>query len=109
MLDTTATVMRFEGTDVFEFDDGRLRRLRRSFDEMAVADAPRLQTIVVAGKRKRTPTAGESSTTSSRRSTGRRARRSRCRTAPSAPPRGSSSASTPGATAAWPRHFASTT
>lgn len=38
--------VRFEGTDVFEFENGRLRRLRRLFDEIAVADALGLQTIV---------------------------------------------------------------
>ncbi len=45
-LSAAETPVRFEGTDVFEFDDGRLRRLRRSFDQLAVADALRLQTIV---------------------------------------------------------------
>jgi len=45
-LTATETPVRFEGTDVFEFEDGRLRRVRRSFDELAVADALRLQTIV---------------------------------------------------------------
>jgi heme-degrading monooxygenase HmoA len=36
----------FEGTDVFEVEADHLRRLRRSFDEYAVADALGLQTIV---------------------------------------------------------------
>src|SRR5262245_9602372 len=45
-LTAAETPVRFEGTDVFEFDDGGLLRLRRSFDELAVADALRLQTIV---------------------------------------------------------------
>jgi heme-degrading monooxygenase HmoA/predicted ester cyclase len=40
------TPVRFEGTDVFELEEGRLRRVRRSFDEFEVADALRLQTIV---------------------------------------------------------------
>ena len=37
---------RFEGADVFEFRNGRLHRVRRSFDQLALADALRLQTIV---------------------------------------------------------------
>jgi predicted ester cyclase/heme-degrading monooxygenase HmoA len=45
-LAASQTPVRFEGTDVFKFEDGRLRRVRRSFDEYAVADALRLQTIV---------------------------------------------------------------
>jgi steroid delta-isomerase-like uncharacterized protein len=45
-LNASETRVRFEGTDVFGFEDGRLRRLRRSFDQLAVADALRLQTIV---------------------------------------------------------------
>jgi ketosteroid isomerase-like protein/heme-degrading monooxygenase HmoA len=45
-LSASETPVRFEGTDVFELDDGRLRRLRRSFDRLALADALRLQTIV---------------------------------------------------------------
>jgi SnoaL-like polyketide cyclase len=45
-LSASETPVRFEGTDVFELDDGRLRRLRRSFDQLALADALRLQTIV---------------------------------------------------------------
>jgi SnoaL-like polyketide cyclase len=40
------TPMRFEGTDVFELEEGQLRRVRRSFDELEVADALHLQTIV---------------------------------------------------------------
>ena len=31
--------MRFDGTDVFEFENGRLRRVQRSFDQLAVAEA----------------------------------------------------------------------
>jgi len=46
LLSASETHLRFEGTDVFELEDGLLRRLRRSFDELAVADALRLQTIV---------------------------------------------------------------
>ena len=45
-LTASETPVRFEGTDLFELEDGRLRRLRRSFDELAVAEALRLQTIV---------------------------------------------------------------
>jgi predicted ester cyclase/heme-degrading monooxygenase HmoA len=45
-LAATETPVRFEGTDVFELEDGRLRRVRRSFDQLAVADALGLQTIV---------------------------------------------------------------
>ena len=45
-LTAAETPVRFEGTDVFEFEDGRLRRLRRSFDQFAVAAVLRLQTIV---------------------------------------------------------------
>jgi steroid delta-isomerase-like uncharacterized protein len=45
-LTAAETPVRFEGTDVLELDDGRVRRLRRSFDEFAVADALHLQTIV---------------------------------------------------------------
>jgi steroid delta-isomerase-like uncharacterized protein len=36
----------FDGTDVFELENGRLRRVRRSLDQLAIADALRLQTIV---------------------------------------------------------------
>jgi hypothetical protein len=36
---------RFEGADFLELDDGGLRRVRRAFDALAVADALRLQTI----------------------------------------------------------------
>ena len=46
-LAATHTPVRFEGADILEFDDGALRRVRRSFDQRAVADALRLQTIVV--------------------------------------------------------------
>jgi ketosteroid isomerase-like protein/heme-degrading monooxygenase HmoA len=46
LLRASETPVRFEGTDVFELDDGRLRRVRRSFDRFAVAEALRLQTIV---------------------------------------------------------------
>jgi predicted ester cyclase/heme-degrading monooxygenase HmoA len=45
-LTASEAPVRFEGTDVFEFEDGRLRRVRRSFDQLAVADALGLQTIV---------------------------------------------------------------
>jgi heme-degrading monooxygenase HmoA len=45
-LTAADTPVRFEGTDVFEFDDGRLRVVRRSFDQLSLADALRLQTIV---------------------------------------------------------------
>jgi heme-degrading monooxygenase HmoA len=45
-ITATETQVRFEGTDVLELEHGRLRRLRRSFDTHAVADALRLQTIV---------------------------------------------------------------
>jgi heme-degrading monooxygenase HmoA len=45
-LTASETHVHFEGTDVFEFEHGRLQRLRRSFDQLAVADALRLQTIV---------------------------------------------------------------
>jgi len=45
-LTATETEVRFEGADVFEFENGRFRRVLRSFDELAVADALRLQTIV---------------------------------------------------------------
>jgi heme-degrading monooxygenase HmoA len=44
-LTASETRVRFEGTDVLEFDGSRVRRLRRSFDVLAVADALRLQTI----------------------------------------------------------------
>jgi steroid delta-isomerase-like uncharacterized protein len=46
LLATGRAPVRFDGTDVFEFDDGHLRRVRRSFDRLDVADALRLQTIV---------------------------------------------------------------
>jgi hypothetical protein len=45
-LTASGAPVRFEGTDVFELEDGHVRRLRRSFDQLAVADALRLQTIV---------------------------------------------------------------
>src|SRR5262245_13110414 len=38
--------VRFEGTDVFDLDGDRVLSVRRSFDELAVADALKLQTIV---------------------------------------------------------------
>jgi heme-degrading monooxygenase HmoA len=46
LLTASETPLRFEGIDVFELENGCLRRLRRSFDELAVAEALRLQTIV---------------------------------------------------------------
>jgi heme-degrading monooxygenase HmoA len=46
LLSASETPVRFEGTDVFELDDGRLRVVRRSFDQLSLADALRLQTIV---------------------------------------------------------------
>jgi hypothetical protein len=46
LLRASETPVRFEGTDVFELDDGRLRLVRRSFDQLSLADALRLQTIV---------------------------------------------------------------
>jgi len=45
-LTASETNVRFEGTDVFELENGRLQRVRRWFDELAVADALSLQTIV---------------------------------------------------------------
>jgi heme-degrading monooxygenase HmoA len=45
LMTAPETPVRFEGADVFEFDDGGLR-VRRSFDRLALADALRLQTIV---------------------------------------------------------------
>ena len=45
-LSASETPVRFEGMDVIELEDGHLRRVRRSFDQRAVADALRLQTIV---------------------------------------------------------------
>jgi heme-degrading monooxygenase HmoA/predicted ester cyclase len=45
-LSASETLVRFEGTDVFELEHGRLRRVRRSFDQFALADALGLQTIV---------------------------------------------------------------
>jgi heme-degrading monooxygenase HmoA len=45
-MTASETAVRFEGTDVFEFGDGALQRVRRSFDQFALADALRLQTIV---------------------------------------------------------------
>ena len=45
-LSAPETPVRFEGTDLFEFEDGRLRRLQRSFDQLALAEALCLQTIV---------------------------------------------------------------
>jgi predicted ester cyclase len=45
-LSASETPVRFAGTDVLELEGGRLRRVQRSFDQVAVADALRLQTIV---------------------------------------------------------------
>jgi heme-degrading monooxygenase HmoA len=45
-LTASQTVVQFVGTDVFEVEDNHLGRVRRSFDEYAVADALGLQTIV---------------------------------------------------------------
>jgi heme-degrading monooxygenase HmoA len=45
-LAASETAVQFVGTDVFEVEDSHLRRVRRSFDEYAVADALGLQTIV---------------------------------------------------------------
>jgi steroid delta-isomerase-like uncharacterized protein len=45
-LGASVKPVRFEGTDVFELEHGRLRSVRRSFDQLAVADALGLQTIV---------------------------------------------------------------
>jgi heme-degrading monooxygenase HmoA/predicted ester cyclase len=45
-LAASKTPVRIVGTDVFEFEDGRLRLVRRSFDEYSVADVLHLQTIV---------------------------------------------------------------
>lgn len=45
-LTAAETPVHFDGTDVFELEGSRLRRVRRSFDQLAVADALRLQTIV---------------------------------------------------------------
>jgi steroid delta-isomerase-like uncharacterized protein len=45
-LSVSETSVRFDGIDVIELEDGHLRRVRRSFDQLAVADALRLQTIV---------------------------------------------------------------
>jgi predicted ester cyclase len=45
-LTAADTPVRFEGTDVFELTDGRLRWVRRSFDQLALAGALHLQTIV---------------------------------------------------------------
>jgi predicted ester cyclase len=45
-LTASQTPVRFEGNDVFEFEGDHFRRVRRSFDQLAVADALRLQTIV---------------------------------------------------------------
>jgi predicted ester cyclase len=45
-LSASETPVRFEGTDVIELENGHLRLVRRSFDQLAVADALGLQTIV---------------------------------------------------------------
>jgi heme-degrading monooxygenase HmoA len=45
-ITASETPVRFEGTDVFDLEDGRLRRVGRSFDQLAVANALGLQTIV---------------------------------------------------------------
>jgi ketosteroid isomerase-like protein/heme-degrading monooxygenase HmoA len=46
LITASETPVRFEGTDVIELEQGRLRRVRRSFDQLAVANALGLQTIV---------------------------------------------------------------
>src|SRR5262245_18223856 len=46
LITASETPVRFEGTDLFEFEEGRLQRVRRSFDRLALADALRLQAIV---------------------------------------------------------------
>ena len=45
-ITAAAAPVHFEGSDVFELVDGGIRRMRRSFDQHAVADSLRLQTIV---------------------------------------------------------------
>jgi heme-degrading monooxygenase HmoA len=45
-LTASDTVVRFDGSDVLHVESDHLRRVRRSFDEYAVADALGLQTIV---------------------------------------------------------------
>ena len=45
-LTASKTPVHFDGIDVVELAGGRLRRVRRSFDLLAVADSLRLQTIV---------------------------------------------------------------
>jgi len=45
-LAAAKTPVRFDGIDMFAVERGRLRRARRSFDQLALADALRLQTIV---------------------------------------------------------------
>jgi len=45
-LTASKTPVRFEGADVFDLEDARVLRVRRSFDQLALADALRLQTIV---------------------------------------------------------------
>jgi SnoaL-like domain len=45
-LTASKTPVHFNGIDVFELEGGRLQHVRRSFDQIAVADTLRLQTIV---------------------------------------------------------------
>ena len=45
-ITASETPVRFEGNDVFELEGDHFHRVRRSFDQLAVADALRLQTIV---------------------------------------------------------------
>jgi steroid delta-isomerase-like uncharacterized protein len=45
-LAASETPVRLDGIDVFEIEDGLLRSVRRSFDQFALADALRLQTII---------------------------------------------------------------
>jgi hypothetical protein len=47
LLTASETAVRFEGTDMFEFGDGALQRVRRSYDQLAVADALQLPTSSV--------------------------------------------------------------
>jgi heme-degrading monooxygenase HmoA len=46
LLTAAETPVRFEGIDVFEVGSGGLHCVRRSFDQLAIADALRLQTII---------------------------------------------------------------
>jgi hypothetical protein len=45
-LTASESPVHFDGIDVFELEGGRLQRVRRSFDQIAVAGTLRLQTIV---------------------------------------------------------------